>query len=357
MGATVNFGIWGLGRMGAVHARCFSALKELYRPVAFCDLDAERAAQTAAEFGGKAYTDAGAFLADPELDLVIVATRSLDHVEHATRALAAGKRVLLEKPIGVTAADYEKLRELVKKYPDRLFFGQNHRFEPAHEMACDIVKRGLLGRIHTVRITKFHRFGARCDWQMLLAHGGGQLSVWGPHVLDQTLHLLDSPVKSVWSRLERILTPGDADDHLRIILGAASGAYGEIEVSNASALPLPYCLVYGDRGALSYNEDQKEITLRCLEPDFRMPELKAFAGTPDRHYSWGREVALPWVNEVRPVPCPEGIVSAVEKRLATHLREALNGVAPFPVTAEQALEVVRLTEVVKAQNPQFDWLK
>lgn len=357
MSSVINFGIWGIGRMGIEHAKYFSLLKEMYKPVAFYDFAMERAREASEQFGGKYFEDVESFLANPEMDLVIIATRSLDHVPNATLALEAGKRVLLEKPIGVTDSDYKKLQELVKKYPGKLFFGQNHRFEPAHSIAYDIVKSGILGKIHTVKITKFHRFGVRCDWQMLLAHGGGQLSVWGPHVIDQTLHFLNSPVKTVWSRMERILTPGDADDHFKIIIGAESGAYGEIEVSNAAALSQPYCMIFGDRGALSYNGDQKEISLRYIDPDFKMPELQAFAETPANNYVWGSSVQLPWVIETRQVDLSAGMTSIVENAMAKYLYDALNGTADFPVTSEQALEVVRLTGVVKSQNPQFNWLQ
>ena len=355
MDGIIRFGVWGVGRMGIIHGECFSRQTHRYRAVAFCDAAPERAQAAAAQYGGRGYGDIEAFLADPETDLVIIATRSLDHAKHAGMALAAGKRVLLEKPIGVTHADYLELKKLVKKYPDRLFFGQNHRFEPAHVMAYGIVQAGLLGNLHTVRICKAHPFGPRCDWQMMLAHGGGQLSVWGPHVIDQALHFLDSPVKSVWSRLARVLTPGDADDHFRLMLLAENGMLGEVEVSNAVALPQPYCVLCGDRGTLRYGDDQRAIELKYLDPEFRMPVLRASGKTPAADYAWTDEVKLPWVEETRAITMRGSVVDMVEDSMAYYLWRALNGMARFPVTSAQALEVVRVTELAKAQNPQFAW--
>lgn len=356
MGNVINFGIWGVGRMGRVHYRCFSEMADKYRPVAFCDVDIERARALADDCSGKAYEAAEEFLADPAMDLVIIATRSLDHVMHATMALAAGKRVLLEKPIAVTAEDYKNLQKLVKKYPDRIYFGQNHRFEPAHAMAYDIVQQGLLGKLHTVKITKVHPFAPRCDWQMMLEHGGGQLSVWGPHVIDQTLHFLGAPVKSVWSSLRSILTPGDADDHFRLIITAENGVEGEIEVSNAIALEYPYCIVCGDRGTLRYNGDQREIELRYLDPEFKMPKLEISAATPQKG-AWHKIVDLPWITETRTVEYKYDIVTSVEVAMAEYLYAALNGTGAFPVTSEEALEVVRVTELAKNQNSQYKWLQ
>ena len=355
MTRTIGYGICGMGRMGVLHARYFAQKKNHYIPAAFCDFSLERAEKAAREYGGRAYCDYTEFLKNREMELVIIATRSMDHVRNAREALEAGKIVLLEKPIAVTSADYQEIRSLAKQYDGRLFFGQNHRFEPAHAMAYDLVRSGLIGRLHTVRISKAHPFAPRCDWQMLLSQGGGQLSVWGPHVIDQTLHFLNSPVKDVWSDLKSILTPGDADDHFRIMLRAENGALGEIEVSNAVAIPQPYCVLCGTRGAIRYDEAQKELELRYLDPQFRMPDLKAFPEAPTPDYAWTEEVRLPWVTETRKVT-PEGsIVDLVEKALADFLWKAVNGIAPFPVTGEQALEVVRITEIVKKQNPQYHW--
>ena len=98
----INFGIWGLGRIGNTHMRHFSSLTERYQPVAVCDVDATRANEMADAKQCQAYDQPQTFLNDSNMQLVIIATRSLDHAAHAKMALQAGKTVLLEKPIGVT---------------------------------------------------------------------------------------------------------------------------------------------------------------------------------------------------------------------------------------------------------------
>ncbi len=295
-------------------------------------------------------------MAESDLELVIIATRSLDHARHAEQALAAGKTVLLEKPIGVTASDYRTLQSLVKNYPDRLFFGHNHRFEPAFMNAQAIVRQGLLGNLHVIKLCKHHPFMRRNDWQMRLDCGGGQLSVWGPHLLDQSLQLLGAPVREVRSDLRRILTPGDADDHVQITLVGENDVVAAMEISNAVALPGPYCTLYGDRGALSYEQDQKTIRLKYLDPQFRWPEAAAQAATPARSQGMFAERELPWIEELRPVEPATSLWDQVEIEMARHLFNALRNNIPFPVTSADALEVVRITEIVKKQNPQFQWI-
>lgn len=352
----IKFGVCGLGRIGVVHCRFFSENRERYQPVGFCDLDVVRAETAAEQFGGKPYTDFAAFLANPELELAIIATPSLDHARNAEQALAAGKTVLLEKPIGVTATDFELLQRLDQKYPGKLYFCQNHRFEPAFENTRAIIAEGLLGKIQVVKIAKHHQFARRNDWQMRLDFGGGQLSVWGPHLLDQGLQLLGAPVRDVWSYLRRILTPGDADDHVRILLEGHNGAVVEVEISNAVALSGPYCTIYGDRGTLVYNQEQKEIRLKYLDPQFRWPEVAANMQAPAPGTNWAAEQNLPWIEETRPVEPATNMWDHVEIEIARHLFEALRNGIPFPVKNSDALEVVRITEVVKTQNPQFRWI-
>ena len=356
MNKIIRLGIWGLGRMGVIHAEHFLKKTSMYQAAAFCDCDQTRAEAMTVRHGGRCYTDSAAFLQDPEMDLVLIVTRSLDHVRHAAQALQAGKTVLLEKPIAVTEQDLAELEQLVKRYPGKIYFGQNHRFEPAFDRMMEIVRSGILGKIHTIRICKTHPFRPRCDWQMLLEHGGGQLSVWGPHVLDQMLQLLTPPVQLQWSNLQKILTPGDADDHFQLILQGADGVTGEIEVSNGLALERPYCQIYGDRGALKCDQDHQTITLQYIDPQFQFTDLQISAETPAQNAMWGPG-NIPWIRETRPIT-PAGVaaaVTAVEEKMADALWMAIHQQASFPITSEQALDVVRMMCRVKRANPQFAW--
>jgi scyllo-inositol 2-dehydrogenase (NADP+) len=356
MNTPIRFGVCGLGRIGIEHCRHFSAQPEHWHPVAFCDLDPARAQLVVDRYGGQGYTDYRQFLSNPDMELVIVATRSLDHVRHAEQALAAGKMVLLEKPIGVTAEDYATLQRLMRDYPEQLFCCHNHRFEAAFINARTIIDEGLLGRIHVVKFNKHHAFARRNDWQMRLDCGGGQLSVWGPHLLDQSLQLIGAPIREVSSYLRRILTAGDADDHVRILLTGENQVVAEIEISNAVALPNAYCTIYGDRGTLSYGQDQQEIHLKYLHPDFRWPETTANRATPQLGLaSYGVE-ELPWVVRTHQVEPATNMWDYVEIELARHLHAAIRNGVPFPIQNSEALEVVRISEIVKQQNPQFQWI-
>lgn len=353
---SIKFGVCGLGRMGKQRCEIFTRDRASYELVAHCDIEPARVSETAAQFGGRGYTDFTEFLADAEMEVAFIVTRSLDHAQNAAQALAAGKIVLLEKPIGVTAEDYRLLQRLDKEYPGRLLFCHNHRFEPAFTNTQAIIASGLLGKIQVAKLCKHHPFMRRNDWQMRLDCGGGQLSVWGPHLIDQSLQLLGGPVREVHSYLRRVLTPGDGDDHVKITLVGENDVVAEMEISNSAAIEGPYCTIYCDRGTLTYEQDQKAIRLRYLDPQFRWPKVTATASTPVPNASLSADTELPWIDETRQVLPDTSIWVQVEIELAMHLHNALRKNIPFPIKSSEAMEVVRITEIVKKQNPQFNWI-
>ena len=178
---------------------------------------------------------------------------------------------------------------------------------------------------------------------------------WGPHVLDQAIQCLGAPVSKVWSHLKRTITPGDADDYVRIILVGENGVQVELEISDVAAICGPYAVVYGTRGTL-YCPNDKEIHLRYLEPSYQWKEVAASSGQPPQRGGYGGEEPFVWCEERRPISSPLPVYQQVEVELVNHFYEAVRNGVPFPIRNEDALEVVRLTEEIKRQNPQFDWV-
>jgi predicted dehydrogenase len=106
---------------------------ELY---AICDQAEELVARMAAVHGPcLTYRDYEAMLADAQVDAVLVATTDAFHVPLASRALEAGKHVLVEKPLGVSVEECEALRARVEASRLTLQVGHNMRFDPAVVLA------------------------------------------------------------------------------------------------------------------------------------------------------------------------------------------------------------------------------
>ena len=68
------------------------------------------------------------------------------------------------------------------------------------------------------------------------------------------------------------------------------------------------------------------------------------------------DTELPWIEETRRVEPDTNMWEYVETEIAKHLHNTLRNDIPFPVKSSDALEVVRITEIVKKQNPQFKWM-
>lgn len=111
MAESLRGGVIGAGVFGGYHANQYAKLPGVTLSAVLDPLP-ERAAQLAVPLGGRAFTDLGAFL--EAVDVVTVASPATFHAEHALAALAAGKPVYVEKPIAVSVADGEKIREAAR---------------------------------------------------------------------------------------------------------------------------------------------------------------------------------------------------------------------------------------------------
>jgi predicted dehydrogenase len=352
--AVIRLGAWGLGRIGSFHAKHFAAETDMYEVVAGCDLEEPKVEGFAADYGCAGYIRAEDLLADPKVELVIIATRSLTHVADALQALAAGKFVLLEKPIAMNCGEIEQLRQADRAYPSRLFFLHNHRFEPAIQQILGITRSGVLGDLIQVNLRRHHIFSRRADWQAYLRYGGGQLNNWGSHVIDHALQFIGGPVQDIWGHLQGVNTIGDAETHVKVVLTGENGVVVDLEISNNVALPGAFCTIYGSRGSLVC-EDEKHLRLRYLEPGFEFCEAAASEDSPPLSGGHWADMELPWRDETQTVQPDVNMWVYVETETARHLYRTVREGLPFPIATADALEVSRIIQVIKGQNPKFQW--
>ena len=297
-------------------------------------------------------------LSRDDVELVSIATRSVDHFDHAMAALAAGKLVLLEKPMCSSHEQAVALKEASDRGPGTLYVRHNRRFEPGFRAVRELIASGILGDIVQIRLARTS-FGRRNDWQTLLEYGGGQLSNWGSHIIDHALQFLAAPsrpLRSIHGRLARVAAVGDAEDHVKIVLAGDTGADVDVEVSGGAATASPEYVVWGTRGGLTGAGDT--LALRYLDPSVELPEREAFGGVPGSEFAqpsgklalgsrtigsnFGQPEDLPWIEETRSVPAGE------PSEIWDHLYESIRNGVPFPVTLDEAVEVMRVISEVRA---------
>lgn len=347
MSSAIKVGIWGTGRAGiTMHPPGMANYPELFKIVAGCDTDPERCKAFEERIEAKTYDDQAAFLADPDIELVSIATRSPDHVDHALQALEAGKYVFLEKPVALSYADAQRLAKAAKSYPGQLFLRHNRRFEPGFVHIREIIASGILGNVYEVKLRR-HSYQRRADWQTLIDCGGGQLNNWGPHIVDHSLQFLESPVAEIWSDLKLIAAVGDAEDHLKIVLKGENGRVVDMEISGGAAISEPQYIVFGSKGALTCTGNT--IHLKYIDPEQELSDIQASAENPDLDGGFGNAEPINWIEK--------DVEVAPEAGCDTHsiwkyLYEAIRNGAEFPIKMEEAIEVVRVTEQVK-QGTEF----
>jgi predicted dehydrogenase len=282
-------------------------------------------------------------VADPEVEVVDIASRSTDHYAHACLALEAGKVAVVEKPFCLNATQAHALQKRAAEAPGTLYVRHNGRFEPGFLHIREIMAAGLLGEVYEIKLRRV-RYQRRDDWQTLLEHGGGQLLNWGPHLVDHALQLLESPVARQWSDLKRIAAVGDAEDHVKIVLQGENGRIVDLEISGGAAIGEPEFLVWGTRGALSCTGDV--ITLRHLDPAVALAERQADPGTPAGGF--GTPEDLPWIERTFPAaPAGDLNLSSIWEKLYATLRQG----QPFPITLEQAVAVMEVISAARAGTP------
>lgn len=339
----IKVGIIGIGRAGwGMHCDEIGKYPELFEIVAACDIEQERVDMMIKKYACAGYGDIDTFLADPNIELVSVATRSPEHTSHCLKALAAGKYVFCEKPIALTYADACRLRDADKQYPGKLFFRHNRRFEPAFQHIREIIASGIIGDVYEIKLCR-HGYQRRADWQTIIGCGGGQLNNWGPHLIDHALRFIQSPVKQVWSTLKKIAAAGDAEDHLKIIIQGESGIIVDVEISGGVALPSPVYAVYGTRGSLIC-EDEQDIKMKYLDPAQTLSPIQAEEKSPSLTASFGNAEKLQWRRQTIMV---EPAAKCDTWHIWKHLHDAIRNNIPFPIKTDEAVEVVRVTEIVK----------
>ena len=147
-GRRLKVGVLGAGPI-AQAAHFESAAKarnaELH---AICDVAEDLATRMATAHGAaRVYNDYDAMLADPEIDIVIVATSDAFHVAASERALDAGKHVLCEKPIGIAVEEVEQLAEAVRRSGRLLQVGHMKRFDAGVQSAKAFIDGEMGGMI------------------------------------------------------------------------------------------------------------------------------------------------------------------------------------------------------------------
>lgn len=139
-----------------------------------------------AQFGGKAHDTVEALCADPAVEAVYIATPHQMHADHVAAAAAAGKAVLVEKPLAVSMADGERIVTAAEAAGIALIVGPSHSFDGPVMQARDIIAAGHYGQLRMVNALNYTDFlyRPRRPEELVTDLGGGVIFSQAVHQID-----------------------------------------------------------------------------------------------------------------------------------------------------------------------------
>jgi predicted dehydrogenase len=245
MSEPVRWGVLGAGGIAATVAADI-ATSPGNTLVAVGARDGARAAAFAATFGAaRSYSSYRELVADPDIDVVYIATTHAHHHEHALLALEAGKPVLVEKAFTLNARQAREVVSAARRLGLFCMEAMWMRFNPLIREAQLIAASGRIGDVVGVRADLSRRFEYLAEHRLFdLAAGGGALLDLGVYPATFAWLLLGRPdtVHATGS-----LAPTGSDATAALQWGYADGRVGQIYSSAISASPYA-AVVTGTRG-------------------------------------------------------------------------------------------------------------
>jgi predicted dehydrogenase len=258
MGKEIAIAVLGAGKMGMVHCQSIATTPGL-RLAGASSRSAERLAEVQKRFAVPTYPSHDALLRDPEVQWVVISTTTEKHKEWALKALAAGKELIIEKPIALSFSDAKQILDEARKRNLRVTVFQNRRWDNDFRLVRRIIRRGLLGDIYRIE-SRYASFsagwgawgaqGAANPWRLKKQYGGGLLNDWGPHLLDQLFLVARSKLRSLHCQLYSKIWTLEVDDHFWIELVFANGQTARVEASNNARIPQARWYLWGTKGTL-----------------------------------------------------------------------------------------------------------
>jgi len=255
-----NVGLIGYGLAGSVfHAPLVRSVPGLR----LTKVVTSRREQVSKDLPGVAVASAVEdLLSDPAIDLLVIASPSANHCEHARTALLAGKHVVVDKPLAVTSREASELIELAATRSRVLSVFQNRRWDNDFLTVQHTIKQGWLGEVFHYEV-HFDRFRPqiKAGWREVPGPGAGILYDLGAHLIDQSLQLFGMP-RAVTADIIAQRYGAKVDDYFHLVLD-----YFPLRVILHAATLVPHSgprfTVHGDGGSfLKYGIDGQEEALK-----------------------------------------------------------------------------------------------
>lgn len=328
----IKVGIIGAGLMGPIH---IEALRRLgfVKVVALCDSNRRRVEEEAKELSiPKVYLDYRKLLEDEEIEVVHDCLPNFMHFEVNKAIMEAGKKVISEKPLGMSSSESKRLVEIAKKTDSFNAINFNYRYFPLNQQVKAMISKGELGKINIIQgcyLQDWLLYDTDYNWRLDSEIGGASFAVsdLGSHWLDLIQHITGLKITSVFADLRTIiparkypkehgealtftkrkLKPEDymkkkinTEDYASLLLRFNNGAKGVFTTSQLC--PGRKCRIFyeidGSKCAVSWNHEKANKLWigyrdKANEVLLRDPTLIYEEARPYAHYPGGHDEGWP----------------------------------------------------------------
>lgn len=305
MSDKLRLALVGCGAIARYHLDGIYASAPRIQVTAVVDPDMAKAESYAAETGATAYSSLEEALESDNFDAVDIMVPHHLHEELTLLAFAAGKHVLLEKPMAPTVAAAERIlaaaEQARKQFPHLVFMvAENAQYWPEVVLAKELIDEGTIGEIITARASftmeldpYFFKEDGQRPWRYDLAQTGGGIAIDGGSHWIRPLRMWMGEIQEVTGILGYPLAQMEGESLVRSLIRFQSGKVATFDALMAEAVlaPEPWWRITGTRGEiiieggfvgglLLFNADHRDGQ-RVADPKGYAksfgPELKDFA--------------------------------------------------------------------------------
>lgn len=243
----VKAGICSYGMSGRVFHAPFLNCMEEFDLTAVTERHVKKAAEKYPAI--HSYPSVAAMLEDESLELIVVNTPNITHLDYVRQALEAGKHVVVEKPFAATSEQAQELIDAANKAKRLLVVFQNRRWDSEFQIVRQIVQEQKLGKLIEA---EFHYDRYRIapspkQHKEKADVGVGLIYDLGPHLIDQALVLFGKP-DAIFARVQSHRPGSLVDDYFLIQL-----LYPEFTCTLKASLlvrePIPAFVLHGTLGS------------------------------------------------------------------------------------------------------------
>ena len=290
----------GCGAIARYHLDGINESAPRIQVTAAIDPDMEKAASYAAETGATTYTSLEEALQDGDFDAVDIMVPHDLHEELALQAFAAGKHVLLEKPMAPTLDGCQRIldaaSEARKQYPDLVFMvAENSQYWPEIVLAKELIDEGRIGDIITARAAFVLElpptfFTDPNAWRFSATKTGGGITIDGGSHWLRPLRIWMGEIDEVIGALGHPLQQMEGESMVRSLIRFESGKVATFDALMADTVmaPEPWWRITGTKGEIVIEGSLEAGRLLLYDADNR--NGLAFDGPHGYANSFGPEL-------------------------------------------------------------------